>query len=340
MDIFGKITKMLFLYGIMKRRLQGVLGIMLIDKRMDFDKYLIDNEYRGDKKARLLSAYKKLEKWELLKKKNLESMTKVEIIDLCQNGKDKIANKSYLGLQGMMDAVNYVLAWLNSNVKLSMKDFDINELFLRANDKYFTKKEIQLICGKFLNPQDKFIVYGLYIGIYGKTYSDLLELKTDDIDMENRLINCPSGRVIEMDDFLYQIVLDNTDKEFGELYYKYIDEHNQGSTTPFYKLNMSSPYIIKAKPYSVNNNGLDSMKLSGVQTRLSKLGEITGTILSGKDLTKSGIMSKMNDEEKRTGREWTCGELKEWFGKNNINVHVYETYKAYNTKYKVLDSIQ
>ncbi|EIS9525283.1 TPA: hypothetical protein KNJ64_001994 [Clostridioides difficile] len=51
-------------------------------------------------------------------------------------------------------------------------------------------------------------------------------------------------------------------------------------------------------------------------------------------------MSKMNDEEKRTGREWTCGELKEWFGKNNINVHVYETYKAYNTKYKVLDSIQ
>ncbi|EIS9525282.1 TPA: hypothetical protein KNJ64_001993 [Clostridioides difficile] len=133
---------------------------MLTDKRMDFDKYLIDNEYCENKKARLLSAYKKLERWELLKKKDLKSMTKVEIIDLCQEGNDKIANKSYLGLQGMMDAVNDVLAWLNSNVKLSMKDFDKDELFIKANDRYFTKKEIQLICGKFLNPQDKFIGKG------------------------------------------------------------------------------------------------------------------------------------------------------------------------------------
>jgi len=313
---------------------------MLTDKRIDFDKYLIDNEYCENKKARLISAYKKLEKWELLKKKDLESMTKVEIIDLCQNGNDKIANKSYLGLQGMMDAVNDVLAWLNSNVKLSMKDFDIDELFLRANDRYFTKKEIQLICGKFLNPQDKFIVYGLYIGIYGKAYSDLLELKIDDIDMKNRLINCPTGKIIEIDDFLYNILKDTMDHGNGSTYYKYIDEQNEGNTTLSYKLNMESPYVIKAKPYSVNNDGLDPMKINGIQRRLNKLGEISDTILSGTDLIRSGIMNKMNEEEKKTGIEWTCINLKDWFIKNGFNVHVYETYKAYNTKYKTVYNIQ
>lgn len=307
---------------------------MLGDKKELFDEYLIDNKYNDNKKMTLLSAYKKMERWELLKRKDLESMTRAEIVGFSQTGNDKIANRSYIGLQVMMDAVNEILVWANSKVKLSMKDFDIDEIFLKANDRYFTKEEIQDICNLFINPQDKFIVYGLYCGIYGKTYSDLLELKTDDIDMENRLINCPSGKVIEMDDFLYHIVSDTIDKEFGELYYKYIDEHNQGSTTPFYKLNMNSPFIIKAKPYSVNNNGLDPMKLNGVQRRLNKLGEITDTVLSGKDLMKSGIMNKMYEEEKRTGKEWTCVALKEWFLENDINGHVYETYKAYNTKYK------
>lgn len=84
----------------------------------------------------------------------------------------------------------------------------------------------------------------------------------------------------------------------------------------------------------MNSDGLDPMKINGIQRRLNKLGEISNTILSGKDLIKSGIMSKMNEEEKSTGKEWTCINLKDWFIKNGINVHVYETYKAYNTKYK------
>lgn len=173
---------------------------MLGDNKELFDKYLIDCQYE---KATLLSAYKKMERWELLKGKDIESMTKAEIVNFCQTGNDKIANKSYLGLQVMMDAVNEILVWANSKVRLSMKDFDKDEIFLKANDRYFTKEEIQDICNLFMNPQDKFIIYGLYSGIYGKAYSDLLELKIDDIDMKNRLINSPTGKII--DDFLYNI---------------------------------------------------------------------------------------------------------------------------------------
>ncbi|WP_027702271.1 hypothetical protein [Metaclostridioides mangenotii] len=313
---------------------------MLGDSKELFDKYLIDCQYYDIKKATLLSAYKKMERWEFLKSKDLESMTRAEIVDLCQTGNDKIANRSYIGLQVMMDAVNEILVWANSKVKLSMKDFDIDEIFLKANDRYFTKEEIQDICNLFMNPQDKFIIYGLYSGIYGKAYSDLLELKIDDIDMKNRLINCPTGKIIEIDDFLYNILKDTIDHENGSTYRKYIDEQNEGSTTPYYKLNLNSPYIIKAKPYSVNNDGLDPMKINGIQRRLNKLGDISDTILSGKDLIKSGIMNKMYEEEKRTGKEWTCITLKDWFIENDFKGHVYETYKAYNTKYKTVYNIQ
>jgi len=63
---------------------------------------------------------------------------------------------------------------------------DIGELFINLNNKYFTINEIQNICDSLINPQDKFIIYGLFKGLYGKAYSDLLELKIIDLDMEIR----------------------------------------------------------------------------------------------------------------------------------------------------------
>lgn len=307
---------------------------MIRGNRAVFNTHLAENGFNENRIATLTGAYKKLERWEIIKNKEVREMTKSEIVSLCQEGNNKIANRSYVSLQVMLDAVNYILKWADSEVKLSMTDFNIDEVLTKANDRFFTKQEIQDICDLFINPQDKFIVYGIFCGVYGKGYNDLLELKTENLDMENRLINTPSGKVIEMDEYLYDVLKDTIDRVWGGTYYKYIEDGNEGSTTDSYALNMESEYVLKPKPYSKNNDGLDPMKLNGIQRRLLKLSEYTETNLSGIDLLRSGIMYKMNLIEQETGKEWTCASLKEWFKENEIKGQVFEIYRTYKIKYK------
>lgn len=308
---------------------------MLVNKRDRFLNYIEENKYNNNKKASLLSAYKKMERWEITKNKELVDFTKDELLDLCKEGTDKIANRSYSALQVMMDTVNEILRWAGKvDTTLSMRDINADKVLLESNDRFFTRQEIQNICLMLENAQDKFIIYGLYCGIYGKGYSDLLELKIEDLDMENRIINCPSGEVIHMDAFLYEIIKDTIDPLFGSYYYKHIEDYNVGTTTDFYELNMDSPYVLKAKPYSRNNNGMSPMKLNGIQRRLKKLSEVTGYPLSGTDLIRSGIMDKMNEREEETGESWTCVSLENYLKQNNLKGQVYEIYRTYNNKYK------
>lgn len=302
---------------------------------MVFNRHLIETGCSDKDKAMVINGvYKKLEKWEMLSNKNISEMDKKEIIRLCQEGNNKLFNRSYTSGQVKINAVNYILDWLKMDVKLSMRDFNTKEILKYDNTRYFTREEIKDVCDMFINPQDKFIVYGIFCGLYGKGYKDLLELKVSDIDLENRRINAPSGAVIEMDDYLLDIATDTIDPVWGRTYYKYIDPSNAGSTTDTYELNMDSEYVLKAKPYSKNNNGLDAMKVNGIQRRLNKLAEISEVSLNGVDLLRSGIMDKMYQEELKTGDKWTFASIKTWLKKNGLKGQPFEIYRSYNNKYK------
>lgn len=330
---------------------------MLRSSREVFNMYMCEEGFSESKVSLLRGVYKKLEKWEEIKNKELREMTKEEIIDMCSNENQddkevcfdsigrkrkaistKVANRSYLGFLTRLEAINSILRWVNSNVTVSMKDFNTEKVLEQDNDRYYTKEEIQDLCDILINPQDKFIIYGLFCGICGKAYSDLLELKISDVDMVNRVLTTKSGKTISIDNYLYDIIKDCQDETFGGFYYKYFKaSENEVMTTKGYKLEMSSEYIIKSKPYSKNNQGRSPMTLNGIQSRFKRLSEALEMEISGTDIVRSGIMHIMYQLEENKGISWSHAKIDKWVKENGISAQSYKLYRTYHMKYHKKD---
>lgn len=315
---------------------------MLKDSKGTFDMYVASHGFSENKIAVINGVYKKLSRWEILKKIDVSKASRDELIAFCQDETSKIANRSYGAMKTRVDAINDILKWLKTDIKLSMTDFNTSNILQDKKIRYFTKEEIQDVCDLFINAQDKFIVYGMFCGIFGKAYDDLLTLKVSDINFDDKTIKTKSGKIIYMDDYLLDVVKDTVSPIYGSTYYKYM-MNAEGSSTGEYKLEMKCEYVLKSKPYSKNNYGFDAMKVNGIQRRLVKLSEVlnfdlnendTQVSLSGTDIYRSGIMDRMHTEEITRGLEWTCASLEEWLKENDIKSQVFELYRLYKNKYK------
>lgn len=133
--------------------------------------------------------------------------------------------------------------------------------------KKYSKKMIQNICTTLINFQDKFIIYGLYQGIEGEDYSDLLEIKLSDVAEDYSCINLNDKEFI-CDDFMKEIIR-GTIKE--NLYImNYSDEPNDED---HYYFNNESKYLIKSMPTSTDN-GLGPMSKNELEIKLNKIKKI------------------------------------------------------------------
>ncbi|MGL5715191.1 MAG: hypothetical protein ACRCX2_19395 [Paraclostridium sp.] len=211
------------------------------------------------------------------------------------------------------------------NVDMQLKTEDFRDLINPSADDFYSIEEIRDICNLFINPQDKFIVYGLFCGIASK---ELTELKIEDVDFKNKEIKCKS-KTIKMDEYLEDIIKDATDTIFGCVYYVNIDNGTSGTTSESYNLNKLNPHIIKPKPSSKNNDGLEKMKESGLRTRLTRLSDLTGFKLLANKLIRSGIMHGMIQFKK----DWTAQEVRMYLKAHNISAQPYELLRAFNLKY-------
>lgn len=192
----------------------------------------------------------------------------------------------------------------------------------KCKDTYFTREEIQDICDLFINPVDKFIIYGLFCGIDGEEKKDLLLLKKDKINFENKTIIL-TNRIMYMDEYMENVLKDTLDPVFGSRYCKYIDD---------YELNFDSPYVIKAKPDSKNNNGLDSMKVSELNEKIKILNEhLEDFNIVPESLVISGLMDKMYTI-KKSG--WTQSEVEEFIKQSNIKIQVDDLKREFKMKYE------
>lgn len=229
--------------------------------------------------------------------------------------------------------LNEVLGLVDSEVRVNIDD--LKEFIMNTDKGIYTKEEIQDICNILVNPQDKFIVYGLFCGIHGKENEEIRLLKESDVNLNRRIITL-ENREVEIDDFMRGVLVDTLDKDFGSIYHQYVDEDKEMKSKGYYELNMDSEYVIKTKPYSMNNYGLDAMKNAGIRRRLKRLSEIIGLELNPVKLVKSGIMSKMNDVKK----EWTLDEISIFLRKNKTKAQRQELKRVFDIKYnKVIEGI-
>ena len=310
-----------------------------------FEDYINNTDYIYAKKKGLIYAFKRILLWELASKTSIESWNLDTLINFCNNGVNiddvicpeyvsmsdfiriskKITTKSYFGLYTNISYINDALKFLGrEDLNLNISDFDD----IGKKTDLFTKQEIKDICDTLANPQDKFIIYALFSGIRGNKYSDLVNLRVEDINFDTKEIKLPSDKIIMMDEYLEDILRDITDKEFGAYYYK-LNRSGYYDINSFYRLNMDSEFVVKVKPTVTNGYGLGCFSFQGLQTRFKGLSKVLGMNILGVNIYRSGVISRMNSIKK----EWNQLEILNYLKENDCNLAVYETQMAYEEVY-------
>lgn len=204
-----------------------------------------------------------------------------------------------------------------------------------ADEQYLTLKEVQKLCKTTVNYQDRFIIYGLFNGIYGKNYSDLLNITKNDVAEDYSYINLPSGKKFICDDFMKKI-LRGCMKENS--YRKYVTSDEIRSSHDF-ELAEDSPYLIKPMPTPKNNFGRNPMSASALQRKFEKLAaaykDETGedVILTGMSLIESGVLYDMFIQEIENGKDWSNDNIDKYLKMNGLKGNKADKYRRYYQRY-------
>ncbi|WP_312286836.1 hypothetical protein [Terrisporobacter sp.] len=203
------------------------------------------------------------------------------------------------------------------------------------DEQILTQNEVERLCKNTVNYQDQLIIYGLFKRIYGKNYSDLLNITKNDVAEDYSYINLQSGKRFICDDFMKKILRGCMKQE---VYYKYVTSEEIRSSN-YYELAEDSPYLIKPMPTPKNNFGRNAMSASALQRKFEKISaaykDETGedVILTGTSLLKSGVLYDMFIQEIENGKDWSIEEIDKYLKMNGIRANKNELYRSYYQRY-------
>lgn len=153
-------------------------------------------------------------------------------------------------------------------------------------DKYFTREQIiEYLEAPSIDQVTKFVIYALFIGIYGNDLEDLTNLKMSDLDEKNKTVNLVSGKVAHVDDIFIILM-----KKANEAKYIGIDNYmgDRLSTKHRSVVYADSPYVIKpcgVKPV------YEPIKQLLVRTKLQRLQkQLNNNFITATNLRLSGLI--------------------------------------------------
>ena len=153
----------------------------MIENRFEEFKMFVDKtEHQIAVIRGMKGMFLKVSKWEQAMEKSVDQWTRKELLELCRNGiepkypcgiKERnmhkgIITSAYTALATRISYLNKVLDFLGVDLKVHLYDFEKNRNMIEnKRDHYFYKQDIIDVCDMLINPQDKFIIYGLFSGI-------------------------------------------------------------------------------------------------------------------------------------------------------------------------------
>ena len=280
-------------------------------------------------------AYKSFDRLINLEKKLNKSIYEIPVGEI---GKSLMRN-SYQGTVLECNMVNKILEFIDSKDRIDTTD--VLSKFEYETSRFYTREEMQDVCESLVNAQDKVILYGLFMGLRGDKYKELLQLKVQDVIFDKNYIQL-SDRKVKMDRYFKEILKDCLDPVYGGYYYKFNFTSSTGLKEEGYNLNFDSEYVIKSKPYKGNNNGLEPMKLPSLHTRIQKMQEVLDVSLSTTDINRSGILAEMYDIQQHWDRHyipqsWTREKICRFIKEKKIKGSPYDLLKIYKQKYNIKD---
>lgn len=160
-----------------------------------------------------------------------------------------------------------------------------------------SKKQLEKLTQALDNPVDRFIIAGFFYGLNGELShkENMLNLTVDSVDLENNTISTPEGKIIVMDSFLKNLVVDAINQSV------YIKMGTQGRSNEDYSMNENSKYIIKSRPTKSNDFGLQPLTASGLKNRVRMISDfLFGDMrLTPSVLKQSGAFHRLLQENKK-----------------------------------------
>lgn len=273
----------------------------------------------------------KLSKFMRVEQLSYEKLT-IENIEKFMDENFKTINRS--AFYNNVKILNEILNDNEINIFIDSKKY--TDVYVSVPDEqHLTLKEVQRLCNATTNYQDQLIIYGLFCGIYGKNYSDLVNITKNDVAKDYSYINLESGKKFICDDFMKEILQGCMDEN---IYIKYVTSDEIRSSNS-YDLAEDSVYLIKPMPTPKNNFGRNPLSASALQRRFEKLSaafeDETGeeVILTGTSLLKSGILYNMFIQEIENGKDWSIEEIDKFLKMNGLKANKNELYRVYYQRY-------
>lgn len=232
--------------------------------------------------------------------KDLFDFTAYEIIEYY-----KLLNTHSIGtLQVMNSQFSLYTQWClqknlvkdNQNHFLEITDEILKGCINKAlfDEKVITRKEIVSLVDDIINPKDQFIILGLFEGIYGKEFCELIKLRPENIN--GNVANLCTGRKITLSNKLIEIIDDciMEDKYYGS------EDCEKGKQKVFRLIDTG--YIIKDFP-NVKSNVSDYQKgrrlYSSMKRSLSVIDK--ENIITAKDIINSGMLDMVRQRSTELG---------------------------------------
>lgn len=280
----------------------------------------IGKKYSDTMKLQYVNIFKNvLEFEEHVFKKDLYDFTKDEI----KNALKAFNAKTYNSITSKYSLIKKYIKYAEEmKIKRCVMNFSIKADEIRnlicdedLKNRYCTRNELkEVLSEKLINSSDKAIFILLFEGVMGKAYSELLTLKTHQIDLNNKIINL-KNKIINISNYTKDILLQTINED---VYYKYIGDIC--NTNESYTLDTTSPYLIRLRPKR-NQPYAQPMKVAGLKRRLDVLKNIMEKpLLTGRTIYLSGLAERIVKHEIAMKKKLNTREIKEFLKNNNETV--------------------
>jgi hypothetical protein len=264
--------------------------------------------------------FNKSELAEMHFEKDLCDFNRLEIIDMFKG----FDSKSHRYLYGACLHFSEYYTWCqqegltNNNINEFAKNMVwtiIKEVIPpeEISDKFFGFDQIIQYLNNLTDFRDKFVLYAIWLGIKGKNYSELINIKMSDYNEETKELSLKTGRKIKVDDIFYNIMWQADDS----LYYKELEIENE-SKRFMYKY-VQNGYVLKSR----NGDEFNPVNPGLITTSLLRIKEECGNkFISQASVYSNGMINFIKNKYKEN---YNIGLTEVFTKKDENGIYKYDT---------------
>lgn len=247
---------------------------------------------------------------------------------------ENIGSKKFNTLCTKFSLVSKYLKYIDNNSYKEISIEDLKQISEENEEEYIPVEIIRETINNQVNPIDRCLL--ILMRCYGVRGDEIRNIKIEDIDMENKTIKLPNGRIIKLTDEDFDIIKNTVKTRSYTMNISEEDMVYKRIVYTEYDYNMDSEYLWKNRPSVNNNNGLDNISFNGANDRISRLLrsiKVEGYNINAINMITSYIVDEIIKIENLTGVEITENQVKKLLNKFNISGG--SMYRVYKMKEKV-----